>query len=140
MPLVLSNCDAEDFPRVFEILSLAFQRHYPFINGIFPNHDTPQGRKDGADRLRQFSEADPHTTFLKVNDTDQTTKDKPSGPIIAMAKWNIYDNAIPPDSDIDGPWWDNGQGEKLYAQELFRHFMAPRRAAIRDSGGYLVCT
>ncbi|RAL59152.1 hypothetical protein DID88_006708 [Monilinia fructigena] len=48
----------------------------------------------GSKRMLDFKKKDPHTTFLKVVDTD-------TGAMIAEAKWNIWKGLIPSEDDLD---------------------------------------
>lgn len=132
MSLKLEICRDDDMPRIFEILSLAFGHEQPYIDAVFPHHATAPGRKVGADRLLAIKHSDPTTTFVKVTDTD-------TGEIMAQAKWNIYNGEVPEEVELDGDFWA-GQDEKEYAQYLSREFLGPRTAAIKASGGHLVCT
>ena len=75
--------------------------------------------------------SDPNTTFIKVVDTS-------TGKMIALAKWNVYNGTVPEEVDLDGDFWQS-QDDKEYAQHLFREYLVPRRKAIKDSGGRLVC-
>ena len=139
MPLILQRCNESDYPRAFEILSQAFGNDLVFINGFWPQHQTARGRADGAERLRIWAREQSWTTFVKVINTEAFSEQGTKGLMIGMAKWNVYDHDIPPEEDIDGPWWDEGRGDKAYAQALRRAFTAGRRQAILDSGGNLVC-
>lgn len=131
MPLKLETCTDTDMDRTFAIISSAFGHEHPYIDACFPNHDKEIGRKVGGERMLAMKRTDPNTTFIKVVDTQV-------GKIIAMAKWNIYDGTLPEEVDVDGDYWQ-GQDDKEYAQYLFREYLVPRRRAIRESGGNLVC-
>ena len=139
MPFIVAPCTNADYPRVFEIFSLAFGHSHPYNEVLWPDHGTVAGRAIGAERMRQIAEKDINTTFVKAIDTDLVTRDNPEGKIAGIAKWNVYDGVIPEEEDLDGPWWDDGKGDKPRAQEMFRRFVKPRRSAIRESGGHLVC-
>jgi hypothetical protein len=131
MVLKLEVCSDADMARTFEIMSLAFGHEHPYIEAAYPAHHTPTGRALGSSRMLNAKKTDPSTTFLKVTDTD-------TGLMIAQAKWNVYKNNIPAEADLDGNFWDNNE-EKEYAQLLCREYLIPRRKAIKDSGGNLVC-
>ena len=136
--LTLDHATPDDMPRVFAITSDAFGHEHPYIEHVFPAHSTPSGRVAGAQRFREMQATDPHTTFLKVTDSELTGPDA----IIGIAKWNVWDNVIPEEVELDGPWWDDVEGEegdKVYAQALFRTYMVERRKALRESGGHLIC-
>ncbi|KAL9102560.1 MAG: hypothetical protein Q9163_002310 [Psora crenata] len=130
MPLKLEVCTDNDMPRAFAILSSAFGHEHPYIEACFPEHDQPEGRKVGGERMLAIKHADPNTTLLKVTDTE-------SGEMMAFAKWNIYDSVVPEEVELEGDFWP-GQDEKEYAQHLFRQYLVPRRKAIRESGGRLL--
>jgi hypothetical protein len=51
----------------------------------------------------------------------------------------VYDGEVPPEYKLEGNYWKD-QEEKDYGNDLFAAYLAPRRKAIRDSGGNLVCT
>lgn len=132
MVFKLDVASDEDMLRSFEILSLAFGHEHPYIEAAYPHHETPQGRAIGGSRLLAIKNSDPNTTFLKVTDTETNV-------IVAMAKWNIYqDNTIPDEWELEGDFWANEE-EKEYAQVLCREYLIPRRKAIRESGGNVVC-
>ena len=130
MPLKLERCTDDDMDRVFAIISAAFGHEHPYIDACFPDHDQENGRKVGGERMLAMKQSDPNTTFIKVVDTQ--------GKIIAIAKWNVYDGTVPEESELEGDYWQ-GQDDKEYAQHLFREYLVPRRRAIRESGGNLVC-
>lgn len=137
MPLLVQPVISEDFPRAFEIWSIAFGRRQPFLNEFFPNHDTLNGRMEGARRLEAMA-ADLCTTMLKVVDTDMSDEDHPAGLIIGMAKWNIYKDRLPMPTDLmEGTWWDDGKGDKVYAELIANAFFERRAKAISASGGNL---
>ena len=131
MVLKVEHCTDADMDRTFAIISSAFANDHPYINAAFPKHSTPEGRGLGGERMLAIKRSDPNTTFLKVTDTD-------TGEMIAQAKWNIYDGVVPEEADIDGPFWET-EDDKEYAQILCREYLIPRRRAIRDAGGKLVC-
>ena len=132
MPLQLDVCADGDMPRAFTILSLAFAHEHPYFDYVFPKHDTPGGRKVGGERILAFKKADPNTTFIKVTDTD-------TGTIIGVAKWNVYKGVVPDEVEMEGDYWDSEQDKKL-AQEMWAGYLMPRRRAIKDMNGNLVCT
>ena len=131
MVLKLEECNETDMSRAFAIVSSAFGHEQPYMNALYPAHSTPSGRETGADRFRDMYRTDPNTTFLKVTDTD-------TGEMIAQAKWNIYNGAVPEEVELDGDYWVDDE-EKDYARYLFRQYQGPRRIAIKKSGGHLVC-
>jgi hypothetical protein len=132
MVLKVEPCKDEDMKRAFELLSLSFGHEHPFIEAVYPLHDTPNGRADGAERLLAVKKADPNTTFLKATDTSTNT-------IIGMAKWNVYSNVIPAEvTKLEGDYWSNEEAREL-AEWYVSDYLRLRRKAIRDSGGNLVC-
>jgi hypothetical protein len=124
-------CTKADMARAFEIISDAFGHDLPYIDAMFPSHPTTEGRVIGTFRLIDMMKNDPCMKFVKVVDTE-------TGAMIAQAKWNIYRDTIPDETDLDGDFWENEEG-KRYAQLLHRQWIIPRRKAIRDSGGNLFC-
>ncbi|KAM0145519.1 hypothetical protein ACHAPG_011582, partial [Botrytis cinerea] len=120
-------CSDADKDRTFEIVSHAFGHD---IEAAFPAHDTPTGRALGSSRMSSMKRTDPSITFLKVTDTDK-------GIMIAQAKWNIYKNTAPKETDLDENFWETDE-EKLYAQLMRREYLIPRRKAIEDSGGNIL--
>ncbi|MCJ1238910.1 hypothetical protein MMC14_006902, partial [Varicellaria rhodocarpa] len=125
MPLILELCNDADFPRAFAVMSAAFESpDHSYPHTLFPALTSAASRAAGAKRIRPISKEDKYT--------------RPSGEIIAIAKWNIYDKGVVPDEEnLDGPWWDDGPDTKEYAQELYRVYLQDRRKAIRNSGGML---
>ena len=132
MTLLLDHCNDEDMSRAFEIISTAFSHEHPYIEFVYPLHDTPTGRANGAERLLATKRADPHTTFLKATDTE-------TGKIIGVAKWNVYNGVIPEEvRKLDGDYW-NTEDERELAEWYMNDYLQLRRKAITDSGGNLVC-
>lgn len=131
MVLKLEVCSDADMYRTFEIMSQAFGHEHPYIEAAYPAHHTPEGRELGSARMLNVKKTDSTTTFLKVTDTD-------TGNMIAQAKWNVYENHIPAEADLEGDFWEENE-EKEYAQLLCREYLIPRRKAIRDLAGNLLC-
>lgn len=132
MPFELETCTDADMDRAFAIVSSAFGHDHPYIDAVFPDHGTEHGRKRGGERMLAIKNSDPNTTFIKV-------VDMLSGKMIALAKWNVYkDGTVPEEGELEGEFRE-GREEKEYARYLFREFLVPRRRAIRESGGRLVC-
>lgn len=126
-------CIAEDIPRVFEIVSLAFGHDHEYMDAVFPAHSTPEGRKIGSERMLQTFHGDPYGHFMKLIDTD-------TGIIAAAAKWNIYRGGeVPPQPAIDGDYWDSTD-DKEFAQALFYSFFTLRQRVIVGTDGNLVGT
>lgn len=132
MSLELSPCQNADMSRVFELVSLSFGHQHPYIEAVFPEHDTPAGRKSGAERLLSAKLNDPVASFHKVVDTA-------TGDIIATARWNIYDNMVPEEvMTLPAAYFQDIEA-KEYAEYMFTEYLKPRRNAIRQSGGHLLC-
>ena len=133
MDLQLQEATDADMYRIFEICSLAFDRNEPFWDACWPQHWTPSGRQQGAERFTYIKNTDPNTTYVKAFDPS-------SGKLWGMAKWNIYDNHIPdfdkPDGD-QGDYWDNTD-DKEFSEALSKEFFKDRNAAITRTGGNLV--
>lgn len=131
MAFQLAPCTNTDMDRAFAIISDSFGHEHPYIEYVFPDHDTPVGRKVGAERIRAIKNSDLSTTYLKVTNTD-------TGVIVAVAKWNIYDGVIPEEVQLDGDYWET-ETKKELAREIFAGYLRPRQEAIREAGGRLVC-
>ncbi|KAL9105501.1 MAG: hypothetical protein Q9227_009331 [Pyrenula ochraceoflavens] len=130
MAFRLAVCTDQDMDRAFTIISDSFGHEHPYIDYVFPHHDTAEGRRVGAERIRAMKNNDPNTTYLKVTDLS-------TGMIIAVAKWNVYDGVIPDEVQLEGDYWENKDRKEL-AQEIFAGYLAPRRKAIRESGGKII--
>ena len=131
MAFQLAICSDEDMNRAFAIISDSFGHEHPYFDYVFPDHDTPEGRKIGAERSLATKNGDPNTTYVKVTDIKTNI-------MIAVAKWNIYDGVIPEEVPLSGDYWRSEEEERL-AQEIFAGFLKPRRKAIQEAGGHLVC-
>ncbi|KLU91717.1 hypothetical protein MAPG_10234 [Magnaporthiopsis poae ATCC 64411] len=131
MPFEFGFCRPEDMDRCFEVVSLAFAHDHPYVDALFPGHDTPQGREHGA---RWLAEADlsPTTRLCKVVDTD-------TGVIAGFAKWDVYDGFTPDvgPSSLKGDHWPD-EDAKEYADYIWWEFTRRRWAAVKKSGGRLV--
>ena len=132
MVLELGLCEDADIHRFFEIVVDGFGTEHEYINVVFPDHETAAGRKIGGERFLAFKKSDPNTTFLKVTD-------KETGEIIGAAKWNICDGFIPPETGLGTTEYWESEEMAGYAEAMFKLYLEPRRKAIRDSGGHLVC-
>ncbi|KAK7448610.1 hypothetical protein Landi51_06286 [Colletotrichum acutatum] len=131
MHLEVRRCTENDIPRVFEIVSLAFANDHKFVDAVFPEHSTSEGRKLGSERMLAMFHGDPYSIFLKCIDTN-------TGQIVAAAKWNVYKGGpLPPPPELGGDYWKNDE-EKRFAQAIFRGFLAPRQRAIEESGARLL--
>lgn len=132
MPFEFGFCKPEDMDRCFEVVSLAFAHDHAYVDAMFPGHDTPQGRFYGA---RWLAKADlsPTARLCKVVDTD-------TGVIVGFAKWDVYDGFAPDvgPSSLKGDHWRD-EDAKEYADYIWWEFTRRRWAAVKKSGGHLVC-
>ncbi|KAL8938399.1 MAG: hypothetical protein Q9216_003916 [Gyalolechia sp. 2 TL-2023] len=129
MPLAVEPCTDADIERVFDIISDTFQHTAPFIEALFPRHDTPKGREAGRNRLLEQKHTDPSIRFIKVVDTDTRQ-------IIGQANWQVLEE-IPTDESLEGDFWEN-ENDKEFAQRLHDQYMIPRSRAIKTAGGKLL--
>ncbi|WPG98306.1 Hypothetical protein R9X50_00109400 [Acrodontium crateriforme] len=132
MSIKVLEAEQADFPRIFEICSLAFAHNEPFFDILYPEHWLESGRRNGIERMRQASREDKHTHFLKA--VDEST-----GEIVGMAKWNVYDNEMP---DLDkkkplGDYWATAE-DKAFAADIIQNFLVTRHGAIKASKGNLL--
>ncbi|KAL8335609.1 hypothetical protein RB598_009683 [Gaeumannomyces tritici] len=136
MPFEFGLCEPEDLERCFEVVSLAFGHDHPYIDALFPAHDTPQGRADGArwlgSALRDPSGTGRAARFCKAVDTD-------TGLIVGFAKWDIYDGFAPDvgPGSLKGDQWRDKEA-KEWADYIWWGFTRRRWAALKESGGHLV--
>ena len=131
MSFELGMCTDADMDRAFTVISDAFGRRFPYFEYCFPAHDTPAGRKAGAERMRTFKNSDPNTHFVKAVSTE-------TGDIVGVAKWNIYDGVVPDEIPLEGNFWEN-EREKELANEMWAGYLKNRREAVKDTGGRIVC-
>lgn len=127
------EADDADMDRIFEVASLAFARNEPLWDVFWPQHWESEGRRAGAERMRETRNTDPNTKYIKAVDTE-------TGVIMGMSKWNIYANNTLPDMEkiqyIKNFWKDDE--ELAFATSLTELFTKERNEAIRASGGNLV--
>lgn len=129
MTLTIEPCTDADVDRIFHIISEAFKHSQPYIDAVFPKHDTPTGHAQGKDRLLEMKRTDPTARFIKAVDSH-------TGRIVGQANWQILDKD-PSDDRLEGSYWENSY-EKEYAQELFTQFIMPRAEAFRTAEGRLL--
>ncbi|KAL8396898.1 hypothetical protein RB594_003843 [Gaeumannomyces avenae] len=136
MPFEFGLCEPEDLERCFEVASLAFGHDHPYIDALFPAHDTPQGRADGA-RWLGSALHDPSGTgraarLCKAVDTD-------TGLIVGFAKWDIYDGFEPDvgPGSLKGDQWRDKEA-KEWADYIWWEFTRRRWTTLKESGGHLV--
>ncbi|KAF2877438.1 hypothetical protein BDV95DRAFT_147363 [Massariosphaeria phaeospora] len=125
----LERCNASDMPRIFELISDAFGQHHPYLGAQFPKHDTPVGRTVGAERILAEFNGDKQATFLKVVDEN--------GVVVAGAKWKTHDGVVPPESKVEGHWWQS-KDAKDYAQHLSTVLLVNRRRKLKETDGHLL--
>ena len=131
MALSLDFSEDGDMHRIFGIFSDAFGDNEPYVDTLFPNHKTPAGREQGAERFLQMKHKDPHARFLKITDTA-------TGEIIGQAKWLEYEK-VPEIPKLSGDYWETEE-EKQYAVHLHAGFMVTRMDAIKAANGQILCT
>lgn len=132
MPFSVAPCTDADMPRAFSIISSAFGHKNPWMEYVFPAHDTLRGRAAGVERLQAFNASDPHTTFLKATDVD-------TGAVVGVVKWNVYDGVVPDEiHELEGDYWPNAT-EKELADAIWNAYLGPRRKAVKEEGGRIVC-
>jgi hypothetical protein len=124
-------CSEDDIPRFVEIISEAFSNDHEYVDAVFYNHGTPEGRKNAADMMLAMYLHDPNGHFIKVVEKD-TSK------MIGAAKWNIYKaGEVPPAPQLSGPYWPNEEEEE-FAKAIFNGFFAPRQKVLQENNGRLV--
>lgn len=130
MAFVIEECTDADMPRAFELLSLAFGNEHPYIEAVFPAHQSSEGRRIGGERLLGFRQADPFATNMKAVDP-KTDK------MIGHARWIICDGALAPEFELSGDYWET-EDEKEFAAWMYSQYLVPRRETIKKSGGHIV--
>jgi hypothetical protein len=124
-------CNEDDIPRFVEIISEAFSNDHEYVDAVFYNHKTAEGRKNAADMMLARYRHDPNGHYIKVVDTDTSE-------IIGAAKWNIYKaGEVPPAPQLSGPYWPNEEEEE-FAKAIFDGFFAPRQKVLQENNGRLV--
>ncbi|PVH98122.1 hypothetical protein DM02DRAFT_657602 [Periconia macrospinosa] len=130
MSFTIQECTDEDMPRAFELLSEAFGHEHPFVEYVFPAHDRPQGRRDGAERFLQWRKGDPLATNIKAVHNE-------TGEMVGHAKWIIPKGVVPPEFELGGDYWET-EDQKEYAAWIYSQYLVPRRQAFKDYGGNVV--
>jgi len=132
-----------DIPTCFEIFSQSFRHDAPFIDILYPDHDTPAGRALGTSRFLEWKHHVPDTTtFLKAvikpNPTSDGGQQAGGEIIVGMAVWGYLKD--PPSADFRARepnaaqiWTDEKDLE--YTSQIWSYFIAPRSRLIRESGG-----
>ena len=129
MAITVEYCTDADIDSIFHIISEAFKHSQPYIDAVFPNHDTPAGHKQGRDRMLEMKRMDPTARFIKAVDSH-------TGQIVGQAVWLVLDQD-PGKERLEGNFWENEQ-EKEYAQELFAQYIVPRTEAFKSTDGRLL--
>lgn len=130
MPVTALPAEAADFERIFEITSLAFDRNEPIWDAMWPLHWSPEGRKQGAERMRKTQLSTASTTYIKAIDTD-------TGEILGMAKWNFFFNGhIITRSEVPDIY--QSREDKDYAEGVVATFVILRNQAIKERDGNVV--
>ena len=129
MTVAIEDCIDADMDRIFHIISEAFKHSQPYIDAVFPQHDTPAGHARGRDLLLEMKRTDPTARFIKAVDSL-------TGQIAGQAIWLILDKN-PGEDGLEGDFWES-QHEKEYAQELFAQFVVPRTEAFKAADGRLL--
>jgi hypothetical protein len=125
------SCNEDDIPRFVEIISEAFSNDHEYVDAVFYNHKTPEGRKKAADMMLTMYRHDLNGHFIKVVDTDTSE-------MVGAAKWNIYKaGEVPPAPQLSGPYWPNEEEEE-FAKAIFNAFFAPRQKVLQENNGRLV--
>lgn len=131
--LVLDFCKDEDFRPMQDVMFGAMNGYSAFVNAVYPNNMTPEGREKHCRTFLHIKNMDPSQRWIKV--TDMST-----GEIIGCANWNVYDGAKPEEIELDGPLgtWETDD-DKEWAQAMFQAYMADRRHVIRKATGPVIC-
>lgn len=134
VPITLSLCEAQDItPSFMTLVFQAFAGNSPLVNAMHQHNDTGEGVEKARQKYLKLLELDYSQRWIKA------TKD--DGEIVGAAQWNVYDGAMPPQADLDGPpgTWDT-QDDKEWAQYLLRSLMAYRRPILTEATGPVICS
>ena len=113
MSVVVELCGDADIDRVFHIVSDTFTHDEPYIDAVYPKHDTPAGQIQGRNRMFGNKHSDPAVRFIKVVDTQ-------TGQIIRHANWLCIEKQSVK-TQLEGNFWGD-QDEKDFAQQLYAQF------------------
>ena len=119
-------CDDADIERVFQIVSDTFKHQEPYIDAVYPKHDTPSGRTQGTERMLEQKKSDPTVRFIKAVDTL-------TGKIIGQANWLCLEDKTVK-GELDGDFWDD-EDSKEFAQLMYAQFSICRRKAVAAAPG-----
>lgn len=136
MPFKLSESEDSDMVPTFELFANVFGGSAYFFQ-LFPHHETPVGRKIGAERLLAKKQ-EGRSKFLKV--VDEST-----GEIAGCGTWIVYENATMLDDHFEahcfqtnGDFWDT-QESKEQAMHAIHEFAEFRKNnAIKLAHGNLL--
>ena len=130
----VSPVSDEDIPACFQVLSKSFGHDAPFVDVLFPNHDTPSGQAKGSKRLREWKQTSKDSTFLKT--VVQASPGKWTQ-ITGFAIWTLMKKPPPEEldkaEDVEEVWPD--EDDRQFATRLWRDYVKPRSQAIRESDG-----
>ena len=121
MPIVVELCDDADIDRVFCIVSDTFKHDEPYIDAVYPKHETPGGRIQGSRRMLDQKRNDSTASYIKAVDTQ-------TGKVIGQANWLYIESGSVKDQ-LDGDFWDD-EDAKEFAQNMYAQFAACRRNAV----------
>ena len=86
MVLIVEKAQEADIQRLLDIMYAAFRD--PWDRIMFPEIPIPEARGASVERWRNEISKDPTTRFMKAVDTEL-------GQIIALARWNVYEEERP---------------------------------------------
>ena len=134
----ISACAPQELRACFALMSAAFGRNAPVINVLFPNHFTPTGAEQGTKRLEQWQQSEPHAHFIKATSSLPNVH-KPG--VSGFAVWTLMPEQPPQeldDTEDAGAVWgrlENAEVETEFARQIWRRYVKPRSAAVRESNG-----
>ncbi|KAF2716252.1 acyl-CoA N-acyltransferase [Polychaeton citri CBS 116435] len=141
MPIQVLPAEDSDFPRLFEVFSLAFRGKEPFVDAAYPDHESAAGNAAGAARFQKSKDNDPNARFFKAVDTSLTGGDA----IVGLAKWYVYTGTPPADEPFpapgtEGDYWTAVGGEELYLYNkgLQPLFLRKRKDAIERNAAKVI--
>jgi hypothetical protein len=94
----IGHIEPTDFDTLVPPMFDAFGTHYEFVNALYPDHDTPRGRRAIVAKFRSMHKAAANTHWIKAVDTA-------SGQAVGLAMWTSIEREEekPPEKDLDGP-------------------------------------
>ena len=131
----VAQCEDTDFtPSFMDTMFDAMNGSSPFVNALYPDNLTLEGRSKALTRHLELKHLDSSQTWHKV-------VDKTTGRIAGMAMWNVYTEARPQEHDLDAPqgYWPT-EDEREFARAIFRSFMVYRRKIMKNTSGPVMCT